>query len=177
MIAGCVDGLAGVASSAGGWLVALLTLACALTAAGATVQDGVPRIAPGDGAGFAAIAGALLHPAGLLAGIAAIPTAAAGQPAAVIILVLGSAVAAMAAICGPLLVLVVPTVLRGAPAMHRRRGLAILRRADGAAPSYGQAMLRWLLALLLWPLAIPQLLMRRRALHDVICACVVRRVR
>ncbi len=177
LFAGLVDGLAATGAVGCGGIIALIALAAALAVAGATVSAEVPRLAPGGPAGFLAVLGALLHPAGLSAGLSAAQLAAASQPAAALTLVLGAAVAAMAAVAGLLLVLVVPTVAHGSPRMHRHRGLVIARIADGLPLGYGQALLRWLLAALLWPLAIPAALLQRRALHDRLSGCVVRRVR
>jgi hypothetical protein len=175
--AGLLDGAAAVGSAGIGLFIAVLVLAMALASAGAGISDGVPRIGGGSSAGFPAILGAILNIHGLSAGLAAAPLAASASPAAGLLLVLGAALAAMAMVAGPLLVLVVPTVLRGAPAMHRRCGLAVVRTADGAAPGYAQALLRWLLAGLLWPLAIPMVLMQRRSLHDSLSGCTVRQIR
>lgn len=175
--AGLFDGIAAAGSATVGLCIAVLVLAGALTIAGAGIRDGVPRIGSGGPAGFPEVLGALLGWQGLSAGLAAAPLAASASPAAGLLLVLGAALAAMTAVAGPLLVLVVPTVLRGAPSMHRRCGLAVVRTADGAAPGYAQALWRWLLAALLWPLAIPMALMQRRSPHDTLSGCTVRQVR
>lgn len=175
--AGLLDGAAAVGSASIGLFIAVLVLAGALAVAGAGISDGVPRVGAGGPAGFPAILGAVLNLHGLSAGLAAAPLAASASPAAGLLLVLGAALAAMATVAGPLLVLVVPTVLRGAPAMHRRCGLAVVRTADGTAPGYAQALLRWLLAALLWPLAIPMALLQRRSPHDTLSGCTVRQVR
>ena len=174
--AGLLDGVAALAAAAVGLFIAVLVLAGALAIAGAGISDGVPRIGAGGPAGFPAVLGAVLSPGGLAASLAAAPLAASASPAAGLLLVLGAALAAMATVAGPLLVLVVPTVLRGAPAMHRRCGLAVVRTADGAAPGYAQALLRWLLAGLLWPLAIPMVFAQRRSLHDTLSGCTVRQI-
>jgi hypothetical protein len=177
LIAGLVDGLGAIGASAGGLLIALFVLAGALASAGATIGGGLPRFGPGVEAGYPAILGALLHPQGLAAGLVAAPLAASTSSSAAVLLVLGAALSAMAVVVGPLLLLVVPTVLHGAPRMHRQRGLVVMCLADSAPLGYGRALLRWLLAALLWPLAIPAALAQRRAPHDVLSGCVVRRVR
>ncbi len=177
LFAGLLDGAVALCSASVGLFLAVLVLAGALAVAGAGIGEGVPRMGAGGPAGFAAILGTLLDLHGLAAGLGAAPLAASASPAAGLLLVLGAALSAMAMVAGPLLVLVVPTVLRGAPAMHRRCGLAVVRAADGATPGYAQALLRWLLACLLWPLAIPMVLMQRRSLHDTLSGCTVRQIR
>lgn len=175
--AGLFDGLIAALAAGLGLVVALLVLAGALALAGAGVGDGGPRFGAGGAAGFPAILGSLLGAQGLASGLAAAPQAASASPGAGLVLVLGAALSAMVAVAGLLLVLVVPTVTRGAPAMHRRQGLAVVRTADGTAPGYPQALLRWLLAALLWPLAIPMVLLKRRSPHDSLSRCTVRQLR
>ncbi len=177
LLAGLVDGLVALATAGGGLLIALLTLAGALSLAGAAVADGLPRLGPGPAASFPALLGALLYPHGLAAAVSAAQFAASVQPVVALLLVLGAAVSAMALVAGPLFVLVAPTVLRGGPAMHRRLGLVVVRTADGTAPGYGQALLRWLLAAVLWPLALGATLLHRRSPHDVLSGCTVRSLR
>jgi len=175
--AGLGDGLAATGAGGLGLLAALLVLAGALALAGAGVSDGVPRMGAGGPAGFPAVLGSLLSSRGLATGLAAASLAASASPAAGLLLVLGAALSAMLAVAGLLLVLVVPTVARGAPAMHRRRGLVVVRAADGSPLGYPQALLRWLLAALLWPLAVPLVLMGLRSPHDLLSGCSVRRAR
>lgn len=175
--AGLLDGLLASAAASLGLLAALLVLAGALTVAGAGIGDGVAHLGAGGPAGFTAIVGSLLDPRGISAGLAAAPHAASASPAAGLLLVIGAALAAMIAVAGLLFVLVVPTVLHGGPVMHRRRGLAVVRAADGGALGYPTALLRWLLAALLWPLAIPMALLQRRSPHDTLSGCTVRQLR
>jgi len=176
LLAGLIDGLAALAVPLGGVLLGLSALAFALAEAGAEVVDGVPRLAPAGMAGIGELFVSLFHVPGLLAGFAASPAAAEASGLSATVLVLGAALTAMLLVAGPLLVLIVPTVQRGAPAMHRRLGLSLLRARDSAPLGYGRSLLRWSAAALLWPLAIPALLLRRRAPHDVIAGCIVRQL-
>lgn len=175
LAAGCIDGLAAVGAAGTGALACVLALAAALSAAGATVSGGLPRLGQGEAAGMGAILSALLHPAGIAAGLELARPAAAASGAALALLVAGAALGAVAAVGGLLLVLVVPTVVGGAPRGHRALGLMVVRSSDGLPPGYGRSLARWGLALLLWPAAIPAALARRRSLHDVIAGCTVRR--
>lgn len=174
ILSGLIDGFAATGAAGLGMVIALLALAAALAQAGASAGEGALRLG-GDPAGLGGVLLALLGPGGLGAGLALAPAAAAASPMAMGILVAGAAAGAMAAVGGFLLVLVVPTVVRGAPRAHRAHGLVLARTADGMPLGYGTALLRWILAALLCPLALPAVLLRRRAPHDLLCGVTVRR--
>lgn len=175
LLAGVYDGTLAAVMLGIGLMVAILVLAWALTLAGAGVVDGLPRLAPPSPAGFIGILLSFLHPSGLQTGIGLSQGAAGGNPAAMVVLMVGAGLAAMATAGGLLAMLVLPTVLRGAPWGHRRFGLIIIG-PDRSLPSYGRSLARWLLVALLWPLAIPAIMLRRRALHDVLSGCSLRRL-
>lgn len=175
IVAGFIDGMVATGAAGIGLILGLIALAGALALAGASVVDGLPRLGGGDPAGLNGLILALLQPGGLMKALALAQPAAAASSGAMVLLILGSAVGAMTAVGGMLLVLVVPTVTRGAPKGHRAYGLTVVRSSDGLPLGYGRAMIRWLLAALLAPLGLPAALLRRRALHDVICGCTVRR--
>jgi hypothetical protein len=176
LIAGAIDGLRAAVVALAGPLLALAGLALALHLGQVGVAGGLPAFA-GAPAGWSELLAALASPAGFARGCELLRLAATGSPVVAVVALATAAISAMAVAAALFIVLVLPTVRRGAPLAHRRRGLAILRTADGLPPGPGQAALRWLLALLLLPLALPAALLRRRAPHDALAGCTVRRVR
>lgn len=175
LMAGLIDGLAAVGAAGSGLVAALLALAIALAAAGASVSGGVPRLGGGPPASVSDLIVGLFASGGLQAGLELARPAAAASGAALAALVLGASLGAMCAVGGVLLVLVVPTVTRGGPRAHRAFGLTLARSSDGGRLGYGRSLVRWVLALLLWPTAVPTVLARRRSLHDLLSGCTVRR--
>lgn len=175
LLAGAVDGLCAALVALLALGVGLAALAGALVAVGAGLDAGVPSLACGHAASFPDLLSAMLAPGGLRQALAIAPAASAAAPTATIILIGGAALAAVIAVGGLLAVLVVPTVTRGAPRMHRKRGLVIASVADGGPLGYGRALLRWLLAVALWPLAPIAILLGVRAPHDLLSGCMVKR--
>jgi hypothetical protein len=175
--AGLVDGMRATALALPGLLICLAGYAGALAAAGAVVVHGVPRIAPGHPAGLFELLATLLQSDGWAAAPEAASLAASSSVVAAGILVTGLAFGSLFSAVGLLWVIVLPTAEHGAPDGHRRRGLAIVRERDGARPSWSRACVRWGLAGVLWPLAIPAALIGMRAPHDVLSGCRVRRMR
>jgi hypothetical protein len=173
LIAGVQDGLLSILPGLGGLVLLLGSMALALFTAEAGLDHGVPRLGHGPAAGLNDLLAAVLTFDGLDAAAEQLKAAAGASTVAAAVIISGAAIAAMLAATGLLFQLVVPTVERGAPWAHRRHGLQVVRGDGMAPPGYGRALLRWLLAALLWPLALPCVLAGLRAPHDLISGCRV----
>ncbi|HAT09260.1 MAG TPA: hypothetical protein DCS97_01375 [Planctomycetes bacterium] len=171
--AGVLDGLLGAVPAVCGALLIIAVLAMALFTAGAGIDRGMPRLGHGPAASLGDLLIAVLTVEGLEGAADQVKAAAAASVVAAAVIIIGAALAAMLAAAGLLFLLVVPTVERGAPWAHRRHGLLIVRGDGSGSLGYGRALLRWVLAVLLWPLALPCVLAGMRAPHDLLSGCRV----
>lgn len=177
MLAGLFDGMqTSIASVVVALPVALLGLALALHRAGASVDDGLPRIAfDQPAAGLGSLLAAVSSPSGVAQTYALIPhlkTVDQGVPFLIAILAL--MLALLLFVLAHLLITVVATILHGGPYWHRRFGLRIVEQSSGLPPGWNRALARWVLLLVLWPLAAWACVRGRRGLHDRWTGCDVR---
>lgn len=176
LLAGCADGLLAGLAVLPALPLAMLGTAIALHRAGVGLDGGRLRLAPGAPAGIPDLAAAIASPAGLDRVAELVPVVAV-DPVVRAVLAATAGLAALTVVLGLMLVLVHPTVVRGAPPAHRRQGIRLARSRQGTPLGWGRAMLRWALALLLWPLALPTLAAGRRSPHDVLSGCIPLRTR
>ncbi len=177
VLAGLFDGLQTSAASVVVALpVALLGLALALHRAGASVSDGLPRIAfDQPAAGLGSLLLAVSNPSDVAQTYALIPhlkTVDQGVPFLIAILAL--MLALLLFVLVHLLTTVVATILYGGPYWHRRFGLRIVEQSSGLSPGWYRALARWVLLLVLWPQAAWACGRGRRGLHDRWTGCEVR---
>lgn len=177
--AAAIDG----ARNLGVLLVIALPLAAigyviALHAAGAIIVDGLPRVGngPSTGAPWGALVASLVEYGALGRAVDLLPRFPhLVDRAPFLVLFATGTLIALAAVLLMLFTTVAATVLHGGPVWHRRLGLEVVMIGDGAFPSWSRSAWRWLLALLLWPLAPLTIALRCRSLHDVLSGCEVRR--
>lgn len=157
--------------------VALLGLTLALHRAGASVSEGLPRIAfDQPAASVGSLLGAISSPAGLAHTSTLVPhLKAVDQGVPFLIAILALMLAGLLFLLVHLLITVVMTTLHGGPFWHRRYGLRIVERTSGLPPGWNLALARWSLLLLLWPQAIWACMRGRRGLHDRWTGCDVRK--
>jgi pSer/pThr/pTyr-binding forkhead associated (FHA) protein len=176
LLAGVGDGILLLVCQLPALAVAAIGYGMALASSGAVLAGGLPRLAPGEPGGTWALAATLFSPAGAERALDLLPTLA-RQPTTLAILIAAVALAALLAAGAGLLVLAAATIVNGAPWCHRRRGIAVVRADDGAAPGWIRVVCRWSLAVLLWPLALPAAIIGARAPHDVLSGCSLVRTR
>ncbi|MFW5751326.1 MAG: FHA domain-containing protein, partial [Planctomycetota bacterium] len=143
----------------GGSLLALPLLlgSCgwALMLVGAGRVDGVPTIDPEvDAASFPALFTDLLAPATWPRLPAVLGQLRATDQQAFLVFFVGAALATLVWVLVPLFTLVAATMLKGAPWIHRQLDLVIRNHRTGFYLSPWRSCLRWVLALLLAPLAV-----------------------
>lgn len=157
--------------------VLLAAYGWALVQAGAGIDHGLPMlgVASAQAADFSPLAASLLSPSGWLRAIDIVGhlSRAADQQPFLTLFAIGT-VAVLISVMVLLLGTVAATVVRGAPFWHRRLGLEIVEDHTGYHLTWGRSLARWLLVLLLWPLAIPFVVTNKRAPHDLLCGCKVR---
>lgn len=175
LLAGAGDGLLALVAGVPAAIVLAAGYGFAAAAAGAVMVGGLPRLVGGSQAGAAELAASVFAPGGASRAFELVPMLA-QQPGPRLVLVAACGLAALAATLGFLLVLVRPSIDLGAPPVHRRLGIAIVRR-DGSRPGWVRSGVRWTLAALLWPLAIPLALAGRRSVHDLLTGCTLQRTR
>jgi hypothetical protein len=178
----------GVAGTADLFSLALITVttglpilvagyAWALVQAGAVIDQGLPQLTgtPGNGASGIELAKSLMHDGGVTHAVELsqrLMRASDQQP--FMTLFATSSVALLIMMVCAILYLIGSTVVRGAPFWHRRMGLEIVEHRTGYLLTWTRAVVRWLLFLLLWPLAPITLGIDLRSLHDVLSGCAVR---
>lgn len=159
---------------------ALAVIACgygvALRFAGAVLVSGLPRLVPGEPAETWALTLSLGNPGGLERMLELLPTLS-RQTSTFAIMVGAIALAALLAAGAWLFLFVVATAGRGAPLMHRRCGLTLVRAGADGALGWPRVICRWGLASILWPLAIPAAVLGFRAPHDILSGCRLARTR
>ncbi|GDY12116.1 hypothetical protein LBMAG53_09940 [Planctomycetota bacterium] len=177
-------GLRRLAAAAGDGLLAWLAASCAavpslalgygqaLAKAGATLHGGLPVLPPTTGTSATAweFSASVLDPGGLARAVEIALTLRRVDSDAFFLLFLGATGAVLAVVLASLLVLVAPTVWFGGPPCHRALGLTI-ESLNGHRLGWFQASLRWLLALLLSPLAWFTLAAGRPSIHDRLSGC------
>lgn len=144
----------------------------ALAKAGATLHSGLPVLPPTKGAPATAweFSASVLDPGGLARAAELALSLRRVDSDAFFLLFIGATGAVLAAVLASVLVLVAPTVQFGGPPCHRALGLTI-ESLSGRRLGWIQASLRWLLALLLSPLALFALVAGRPAIHDRLSGC------
>ena len=157
--------------------VLLAAYGWALVQAGAGIDHGLPvlGVASMPAADFSPLAASLLSLSGCqhaFTMVGHLANAADQQPFLTLFAI--GTVAMLITVMVLLLGSVAATVVRGAPFWHRRLGLEIVELHTGYHLTWGRALARWSLAMLLWPLAIPFAAAGKRAPHDLICSCRVR---
>jgi hypothetical protein len=140
-----------------------------LQRAGAVLIDRLPVLPPasGDPVGLASAAASLAAPGGLARALDIGLVLQRTDPGAFFLLFVGATIAVLAWVLAALFLLVAPTVLTGSPRMHHRQGLR-LASTDGGSPGWGRAALRWVLCLLLWPLAPATAVAGLPSIHDLL---------
>lgn len=157
--------------------VLLAAYGWALVQAGAGMEHGLPvlGVPPAQAADFSMLAGSLLSVDGWGRAISILGhlSKAADQQPFLTFFAVGT-IATLITVMVLLLGSVAATVVRGAPFWHRRLGLEIVELHTGYNLTWGRATVRWLLVVLLWPLAIPFAITGHRAPHDLLCGSKVR---
>jgi hypothetical protein len=177
VLAGLADGVA-FAGTAG--VLAGLALTAGWTAglakAGAILdRTGLPVLVPGKAPPLGELLHSLVLPGGLVRAWDLVGALRQAQEQAPFLLIfLGATGAVLAIALTALLGLVAPTVANGAPLGHRMFRLRIAQRRNGHHPTWIASGVRWLVLLVVWPVAWIWIGLGRRGLHDLIAGTEIR---
>lgn len=150
-----------------------LGVAVGAAAAGASLVDGRVVVGTGGALGWQALLPVVLLPGGLVQ-IPGLVTDLLGSPVAFPGLFMGLTASAILAEIVLLWGTIGATMRRGAPWWHRVLGLEVVVQRNGHRLGWGRATCRWVLALVLAPLALITVWFGGRSLHDRWCGAEVR---